>query len=458
MSYKGHFMGWILALFLLFAPHAYASEESIWVELETESPLMPLYLSPLYDHKSGFDSEYLTKLRKVIAYDLNYNGMTRLVEGTKGQAALLQKAPFEEKGDLADLQKIGAYYVVKVRVKNKTLSARLIVVNSNSMKQMDGIALSGDLAQDRRQVHKLADTIYKELFGFNGIASTHFLFTNKYECPKTGKMVSEIFEADWDGANLRPLTVNCGYAVTPSYVPPLNGGASGAFFYVSYKNGQPKIFVSSLKEFNPVRFSLLKGNQLMPAISKSRDKVAFISDVTGNPDLFMQPINSDGSPKGKPSQIFSSQKATQASPSFSPKGDKIAFVSNKDGAPRVYTLIIPQEGASLKNIRPELISKYNKESTAPSWSPDGKKIAYTSMTDGTRQIWVYDFDKKRERQLTHGPGNKENPSWAPDSLHLVFNSSDKNTAEVYVLNLNQPEALKVTSGKGIKRFPAWEPR
>ena len=433
-----------------------AAEETIYVELETESPLLPLYLSPLYDQTSGFDESYLEKLRQILAYDLNFNGMTYVVDATKGQGALLQKVPFEEKGDRADLEKLKAYFVVKVRVKNKKLGARLIVLNSYAMKEVDGLSLTGELSKDRRQMHALADLIHKQLFGTEGVASTHILYTKKIKNQKD--WVSEVYEADWDGANARAVTQGAGYAVTPAYVPPKAGFTVGAFFYVSYKNGQPKIFYSSLNQFNPIRFSLLKGNQLMPALSRQRDKVAFISDVTGNPDLFLQPIKPDGSPNGKPSQIFATHKATQGTPTFSPDGSKVAFVSNKDGSPRVYMMPIPAPGASLKNVKAELISRHNKESTAPAWSPDGKKIAYTAMTDGTRQIWIYDLDKRKERQLTRGPGNKENPSWAPDSLHLTFNSMNKLVADIYILNLNQPQTLKITNGEGDKRFPSWEPR
>jgi TolB protein len=252
------------------------------------------------------------------------------------------------------------------------------------------------------------------------------------------------------------LTHNNGYCITPCYIPPKPENLSGHYFYVSYLNGQPKIYVASLREGNDRQFLYLRGNQLMPAVSSQRDKLAFINDITGNPDLFLQLFTPEAGPIGKPRQIFSAVNATQGTPAFSPDGKWLAFVSNKDGSPRVYILEIPPAGANLKNLTLKLISKANRESSAPAWSPDGSKLAYCAMTKNVRQIWIYDFDKKKERQLTHGTGNKENPTWAPNSLHLVFNSTGSSGSELYMINLNQPEAVKITSGPGEKRFPSWE--
>jgi TolB protein len=105
-----------------------------------------------------------------------------------------------------------------------------------------------------------------------------------------------------------------------------------------------------------------------------------------------------------------------------------------------------------------LITKKSRESSCPTWSPDGTKLAYSAKTDGIRQIWTYDFTTGEESQLTFGPGNKENPCWANNSMHLVFNSTDGNSSDLYVVNLNQPEAIKITKGQGKNHYPTWGPR
>lgn len=157
-------------------------------------------------------------------------------------------------------------------------------------------------------------------------------------------------------------------------------------------------------------------------------------------------------------QIFTAKGSANASPTFSPDGKRIAFVSDKDGSPKIYVMPIPAVGVKAKDLKSQLISKRCRENSAPSWSPDGKKIAYCAKTDGVRQIWVYDFETGRERQLTKGNAIKENPTWASNSLHLLFNAKEGEQTEIYLINLNQPKAVKITSGAGMKFFPSWEPK
>lgn len=429
-------------------------EEKIVVKLAIESKLMPLYLAPFYKDNPHLDQSYLDQLEQILQFDLNHNGMTFTVKHTGEQDAL--SGGFSQPGNVSAWKLLNVYYVIKILVKDKQISARMLSVNGSSEKSSEGLTLTGNLHQDRRQIHRLADMIHKALFGTEGIAHTRVIFTVKTPQGKTP--IAEIWEADYDGANLRQITRENSLCVTPTYIPPKPGFSSGSIMYISYKSGQSKIYVASLKEGIGQRFSLLKGNQLMPAISRQRDKVAFICDYTGNPDLFLQAFDPEKGAIGKPQQIFATHLATQGTPTFSPDGRRVAFVSNKDGSPRIYIIDIPSPGASLKDIKATLITKYNRENSAPAWSPDGSKLAFCAVSDGVRQIWMYDFDKKQERQITQGGGNKENPTWAPNSLHIIFNSTGNKGSELYLINLNQPEAVKISSGPGEKRFPAWEPK
>jgi TolB protein len=195
----------------------------------------------------------------------------------------------------------------------------------------------------------------------------------------------------------------------------------------------------------------------MPAISRDKSHIAFICDAMGNPDLFILPYDEDAG-AGTPRQIYASVRGTQGSPVFSPDSRKIAFVSNKDGNPRIYIMDVPAPSVLLKEMKPRLLSKACRENTSPTWSPDGKKIAYAGLTAGVRQIWVYDLDSETEEQITFDKGSKENPSWAKDSFHIVFNAElAGGKAQLGVTNLNQRETVLLTEGSTDKRFPCAEP-
>jgi len=444
-----------LSLLLISAATA-ASQEEIRIYLSTTSPLEPVYIGKL-SSDSSLGSDYLAQLESVINFDFSHNGSTKILPTNHIREQTLSQPTSTERFNAAVWKSWGAIHVLKGEIQNKSLSFSVFSPQTGSLKQFPAMTLSGVLGRDRIQIHRLADAIYKTLYGQPGVASTRILYAAKQR--SNDKWVSEIWSCDWDGGNPKQLTREGSYSITPVFIPSSSKYANDKFLYVSYKMGQPKVFIASFNEGIGKRLIDLRGNQLLPAISPQRDKVAFICDAAGKADgrtdLFLQQFHPERNEAGKPVQLFSYPRSTQASPTFSPDGSKLAFVSDKDGAPRIY--IIPAAFTS-KRPTPVLISKQNNENSCPAWSPDGKKLAYSAKTKGTRQIWIYDFERKEEWQLTDGTGNKENPSWAPDSKHLVFNSTDGHISELYIVNLNQPDVVKISQGAGIKHYPAWGTR
>jgi TolB protein len=444
----------ILCFFLAITAHIHAEEE-IFVQLSSEVELMPIFVSQVEAAESTLPAGYPESIRQVLLFDVNHNGMTRALSAKEvsGFSSLANQNQFASGVDFAALKKDGILYLAKLKIAGNELVAKIVSVNAQTANTIDHIYLTGELAKDRLKVHQLADSIHKLLFGKPGIASCKILYTvkKKIDRPKQEpKWVSEVFMSDYDGYNARQLTHDGSLCTHPLFIPSKNGTK---FLYVSYKIGQPKIYIGSCLDDKVSRASALRANQVTPAINQQGTMIAFSSDVTGTADIFLQPLTQDA----KPRQIFTAKAAANASPAFSPDGTKIAFVSNKDGSPKIYVMKIPAEGTKLKDIKLDLITRRSRENSAPSWSPDGKKIAYCARSGSPeRQIWVYDFETKTERQLTQGSADKENPSWASDSLHLLFNAKDSHGTDIFLINLNQPDAVKITTGPNAKYFPSWE--
>jgi TolB protein len=452
-------MKWIyraLLLCNLSLSNLYAEEpQEIRVYLSTnqEVVLDAAYCSKIVLQDASITPAYAKELEAIIRFDLKHNGNFNLLPVSNVCEQILQAKPFKSSSFNAQ----NVLFAFSISVKEKHLYLTVFDVLKGTAKTLSSSSLSGLLKEDRHQIHRLIDELNQSIYGVSGIANTRILYAVKQEVrgEKT-HWVSEIWSCDWDGSNAQPVTQENSYCITPVLIPNHKKFANNRFLYVCYKTGQPKIFISSIGNSKGKRLIDLKGNQLLPAISQQRDKVAFICDAGGRADLFLQEFNPETGLVGKPLQLFSYPRSTQASPTFNRDGSKLAFVSDKDGSPRIYTISTHLIGS--KRPSPTLLTKLSRENSCPAWSPDGRKLAYTAKTKGIRQIWIYDFDRNEEIQLTDGAGNKENPAWAPNSQHLVFNSTGEAASELYVVNLTQPEVVKISKGPGIKHYPSWGTR
>lgn len=317
----------------------------------------------------------------------------------------------------------------------------------------------GTLEQNRATAHAIADKICADVASKQGIADTKILYSKQIHNENSAgetKWFSETWQCDYDGKKHTQLSKRDIYSITPVFLQRAGCSVDNKFLFVSYAYGEAKIFLSSAADLEP--FISLSGNQMLPSCSFQGDKIAFISDISGHVDLFIQYIDPHTlKPSSKPIQVFSVAGSVQASPSFRPDGKKIAFVSDHEKTPRIYIIDVPSPLGSRQTGRYFCLSRKYRENTNPCWSPDGRKIAYSAKIDGIRQIVIYDFIKKEEKQISSSPVHKENPCWSPSGEHLVFNTIAGNASELFTFNLKQEKLVQITSGPHKKHYPNWGP-
>jgi TolB protein len=139
------------------------------------------------------------------------------------------------------------------------------------------------------------------------------------------------------------------------------------------------------------------------------------------------------------------------SPSFSPDGRQIAFFSSRSRFPQIYTM--DADGTNLQLLTP-FTPGVRSYRAAPDWSPDGRAVAYEQQM-GDFQVWMINVRDRQPRQLTN-VGENEGPSWAPDGRHLAISSTRGGSKQIWILDTESGRFRQLTRNAGA-RLAAWSP-
>jgi TolB protein len=136
-------------------------------------------------------------------------------------------------------------------------------------------------------------------------------------------------------------------------------------------------------------------------------------------------------------------------PTWSPDGRSIAYTSYKGGPPNIVVQHI------FEGVAPDVLTR-TANNFLPVWSPDGTRIAFMSTRDGNPEIYVMNRDGSNLRRLTNHAAIDGSPTWSPRGDQVAFASDRTGTPQIYVMGADGLGIRQLTRDSYADR-PTWSP-
>ncbi len=134
---------------------------------------------------------------------------------------------------------------------------------------------------------------------------------------------------------------------------------------------------------------------------------------------------------------------------------RIAYVVVKklaDGSKQYSMQISDADG-----FNPQILLESKEPLMSPSWSPDGKQLAYVSFEGRNSAIYIQNIFTGTRERIASNPGINSAPAWSPDGTRLAMTLSKEGDPEIFVMHLGSKNLLRVTSNRAIDTEPSWSP-
>ena len=173
-------------------------------------------------------------------------------------------------------------------------------------------------------------------------------------------------------------------------------------------------------------------NAELPTVSSTGGKLAY-SSLSYNLNIWRRDLFHPAAPAA---ELIPSSRG-QHDAQYSPDGKRITFSSERSGVQGVW--ISNEDGSSLVQI-----SNPARPSGSPQWSPDGNKIAFDSLSPDGWELYVADVAERVPRKLLTGISDVAQPNWSRDGKWIYFTSQEPGRMGIYRCPASGGEAMALS--------------
>jgi Tol biopolymer transport system component len=261
----------------------------------------------------------------------------------------------------------------------------------------------------------------------------------------------DVYTMSADGSNPRRATSTLGREYFPQWSP--DGGRIA--FSRSHGGETNAGFYTMRLDGTDER--LLARESQIGSLSPDGQTFAFEAFAGGSVHILLAPVS--GRPE--PRQLTVGEHPS-IRPTWSPDGKRIAFLraavaSLWDVSRRQWDLwVVDIESGQARLLAPIALALDDWSSTLPSqldWSPDGASIVFVSQHD----IYVVSVGDGSTRRLTTDSLGNRDPAWSPDGKSIAFARAEVDQHDIYVMNADGTNPQLLTAHPADELTPAWSP-